>query len=475
MSKEMNAEEDSKRRSCIVKGFLKHPLIWVTVIGLLIRVILGFFMTFSFDFSHWALVVENVRSGNGLYNLDGYYYTPVWGYLLSFISSIGDLIGVGDLGAKIVDVLLIAENSDGHVTATLTTLSFNMLVKIPLFICDIAVAYLIRWLILWRTKDKKKANWAYVLWFLCPLVIVVSSVNGMFDNFSVLMILLSVVLLIKNKYFLAGTMFGMAVLTKFFPAFFIFIFVAYILAKHKDDGTVIKNLGAAALGAAMISLVILLPNILEGNVTEAFSFLTSRADSGMGLGWGVIESYGTMLAYAAFLVVSAYIALCMYKEKRIRGPLDQRFMFFMFLNTAVLFLYPSTPQYILLLLPFLIYAFLTADKRFKKPLIMLSVGATVFSLSTTFMLLLSAGAFSGMFTVDQLSPLIDMTLQPIVFGINFMHLMYIGGVVQYIATIYIFILIGKIGKEGDPKNPFGSFTSDIPSEDVLSEEDSPLA
>ena len=471
----MNVEEESNNRSFLVRGFLKHPLIWVTVIGLLIRVILGFFMTFSFDFSHWALVVENVRSGNGLYNLDGYYYTPVWGYLLSFVSSVGDLIGVGDLGAKIVDVLLIAENSDGHVTATLTTLSFNMLVKIPLFLCDVAIAYVIRWLILWRTKDKKKANWAYVLWFLCPLVIVVSSVNGMFDNFSVLMVLLSIVFMIKNKYFLAGTMFGMAVLTKFFPAFFIFVLVAYILAKHKDDGTAIKNLGFAALGAVLISIAMLLPNILEGNVMEAFSFLTSRADSGMGLGLGVIESYGTMLAYAAFLVVSAYIALCMYKEKGIRGPLDHRLLFFMFLNTAVLFLYPSTPQYILLLLPFLIYAFLTADKRFKKPLVMLSVGATVFSLSTTFMLLLSAGAFSGMFTVDQLAPLIDMTLQPIVFGLNFMNLMYIGGVVQYLATIYIFILIRKMSKEGDPKNPFESFASDIPPEDVLWEEDRPLA
>jgi Predicted integral membrane protein len=472
MSEEMSVEE-SNSGSFLVRGFLKHPLIWVTAIGLLIRVILGFFLTFSFDFSHWALVIENVRSGNGLYNLDGYYYTPVWGYLLSFVSSIGDLIGVGDLGARVVDALLIAENSDRHVTATLTTLSFNMLVKTPLFLCDIAVAYVIRWLILWRTKDKKKANWAYVLWFLCPLVIVVSSVNGMFDNFSVLMILLSMVFLIKNKYFLAGTMFGMAVLTKFFPAFFIFIFIAYIMAKHKGDGTAIKNLGYAALGAVLITFVILLPNILGGTVMEAFSFLTSRADSGMGLGLGAIESYGTILAYAAFLVISMYIAVCMYKEKEIRGPLDYRFMFFMLLNTAVLFLYPSTPQYILLLLPFLIYAFLTADIRFKRPLIMLSVGATVFSLSTSFMLLLSAGAFSGMFTVEQLSPLIDLTLQPIVFGINFMNLMYIGGVVQYIATIYVFILIRKMSKEGNPENPFESFVSDTLSEDDLAERDNP--
>jgi Protein of unknown function (DUF2029). len=471
----MIVDDDRGNRSLIVRGFLKHPLIWVTVIGLLLRIVLGFFLTFSFDFSHWALVIENVRSGNGLYELDGYYYTPVWGYILSFTSSIGDLIGVGDVGARIVDALIIAENSDGHVTATLTTLSFNMLVKTPLFICDIAVAYVIRWLILWRTKDKKKANRAYILWFLCPLVIVVSSVNGMFDNFSVLMILLSLVLLIKDKYFLAGSMFGLAVLTKFFPAFFIFIFVAYILTKHRNDGTAFKNLGVAALGAALTSIVILLPNILGGTVMEAFSFLTSRADSGMGLGLGVIESYGTILAYAALLVVSVYIAMCMYKGKWIKGPLDNRFMFFMFLNTAVLFLYPSTPQYILLLLPFLIYAFLTADKRFKKPLIMLSVGATVFSLSTTFMLLLSAGAFSGMFTVDQLSPLIDMTLQPIVFGINFMHLMYIGGVVQYLATIYIFILIRKMSKEGDPENPFESFISDTSSEDGLIERDSPPA
>ncbi len=448
MTEDVVVVNGSRERSPIVRGFLKHPLFWATIIGMSVRIILGILLTYNFDVTHWAQVIENIRSGNGLYELDGYYYTPPWGYMLAFMYSVWDFIGIGDFGARILDALSVEQYTDWHITATLTTISFNMLVKIPLFLCDIAVAYVIRWIVLQRTNDKKKANYAYILWFLCPLVIVISSVNGMFDTFSVLMVLLCVVFLMKDKCFMAGTMFGLAALTKFFPIFFVFILVAYIMARHKEDGTAFRKLGMAMFGAFLISLIILLPNIIEGTVADAFSFLINRADSGLGAGLGAIETYGTMLVYVIFIIISILISVRLYRGRKENESLDHRFMFFLFLNTAVLFLYPSTPQYVLLLLPFLIYAAITVDRRFRWPFVLLSIGSTIFALSCNFMLLLSAGAFTDITTVDALIPLIDMFQQPILFGMNGMDILYyFGGILQYLATVYIFYLLYKIRKE----------------------------
>jgi len=447
MSESADAE-GSGIGSVLIKGFLKHPLLWMTAIGLLIRIIVGIFLTYNFDVSHWALVIENIRSGNNLYELDGYYYTPPWGYVLAFLSSIGDLVGVGDLGARVLDALSVESYTEWHITATLTTIPFNMLIKVPLFLCDIAVAYVIRWIVLRVTDDKRKANIAYILWLLCPLVIAVSSAVGMFDTILVLTVLLSVVFLMKESYFLAGTMFGLAVLIKFFPVFFIFLFVAYIIAKHRDDGTMFKNLGLAVAGALTITVVLLLPNILEGSVGETISFLTTRVGSGVGAGLGSIESYGTMLAYIAFLVVSIYIACCMYRGREEGESLDRKFMFLMLVNTTVLFLYPSTPQYILLLLPFVICAMMAVDGRFKIPFIMFAIGSAVFALSSNFMFLLSFSAFTDMLSIESLMPLIDMFQEPLISDINAMKIMYFaGGITQYAATIYVLILVYKMRKE----------------------------
>lgn len=431
----------------ITRGFLKHPLVYMALLGLIIRIVLGLFLTYNFDVSHWATVIENIRSGNGLYELDGYYYSPPWGYILAFISSIGDVLGVGDFGARVSDALSVEQFTEWHFTATLTTLSFNILVKTPLFICDLVVAYVIRWIILERTKDIKKANYGFGIWLMCPLVIVISSINGMFDTISVLMVLLCVVFLMKDNCFMAGAMFGLAVLTKFFPIFLVFMLIAYVLAKHKDDGMAIRKLGASLVGAGLMMLIILLPNILDGNVMEAFSFITNRASSGLDSGLGILDRYGTILAYAAFVLASIWISFIFYKGNDRKGTLDHRFMVFLFVNLAVLFLYPSTPQYILLLLPFLIYLAMTMDRRFWLSFVMISFGSAMFALSCNFTLLLSFGAFTDIISVGTLIPLIDVFQIPMLMGMSWMEMIYyLGGITQYLATVYIFYVLYDMRK-----------------------------
>ena len=43
-------------------------------------------LAYTFDTNYWAIVTRNIQMGEGLYGLRGYYYTPVWGYILGFVS-----------------------------------------------------------------------------------------------------------------------------------------------------------------------------------------------------------------------------------------------------------------------------------------------------------------------------------------------------------------------------------------------------
>ena len=57
----------------------RHPLATLFVIALAVRLIIMPLVSHDFDIYHWALVIENIQTGDELYGLDGYYYTPTWG------------------------------------------------------------------------------------------------------------------------------------------------------------------------------------------------------------------------------------------------------------------------------------------------------------------------------------------------------------------------------------------------------------
>ena len=59
-----------------------HPLLAVILAGVILRLLITS-LSMIYDTNYWALVIRNIDSGNGLYGLDGYFYTPVWGYLLA--------------------------------------------------------------------------------------------------------------------------------------------------------------------------------------------------------------------------------------------------------------------------------------------------------------------------------------------------------------------------------------------------------
>ena len=55
----------------------EHPLLTITIIGVIIRLLM-IPITLVYDSNYWAIVIRNIETGSGLYELEGYYYTPVW-------------------------------------------------------------------------------------------------------------------------------------------------------------------------------------------------------------------------------------------------------------------------------------------------------------------------------------------------------------------------------------------------------------
>lgn len=439
--------------SGIAMRIVHHPLICVIVIALAIRLALAPFLTYDFDIYHWGVIIENIQSGNGLYELDGYYYTPTWGYILGFISAIQDaFLNIDVFGTRITELLGIEGLTFRFHTATTTTIAFNLSMKIPMIICDIVVAYLTYMLIKDRTGDERKGTMGAALWLLCPTVVYMSGVQAQFDSISALLMLLTVLLVYKDRCFLGGIVFSAAVLLKFFPAFAILVMVAYIFVKHSDDGLAKRKLAEAILGAAIGALVLLTPQIMDGSIGDTLSFILGRVE---------IQSEDMLLVEVGGYVTMAFALLMMvyagYKMYRTdREHADEKYFVYVLLALAGSMLMSATPQYFIVLLPLMALYILQHEGRAMTCWILISAGTFIAAfLNNNFMLIDSAYAYLGIGSADWILNMAYWFESGFIGDISLMSILTAaGGAIYYIGMILLLLLlledliIAKIPKLG---------------------------
>jgi len=417
--------------------FLCRTIIILIIVGIAARLIIGFFMTHIYDMYHWGVVIQNINSGNGLYELTGYFYTPPWGYLLGLEAFFQDILGVTVIGEHLTAAFAM-ENIAWYYTSTVTAPGFNMSLKLMMLVSDLVVGYLIFWIIRDLTKDKRKAVLGFALWFLCPFVIASGSVIGMFDTISVLMTLLAVVLLRKDRYIESGVMLSLATLMKFFPGFFIFIFIAYILSKNKQDGTANKKLMMFLIGVAVTAFIIFLPQLLDGTIADSFLFITSRLNEGVGLdsGVGAVAGYAAILVYILAIAVSIMFALRI-KRNDDKEKNDALLFDALLITTAVMFLYPPLPQYVLLLFPFVIFAMMHLDKRYRIPCILIMIGTSIGALAGGPTDLVAVAAYTGLLNLDTVMGIIQGYTDPFLGSSPLMLIGLIGFAIQYVGILAV--------------------------------------
>jgi hypothetical protein len=424
-------------------AFFRRPVVIILIVGLVIRAVLMPFFAVVFDVSGWALAMQHIQAGVGLYEMEGYWYTPVWGYILGMTSYLMNLLGVTGYG-HLFDEILRVENIDWFYSATVTSPAFNLIVKIPSVIADVLVGYLIFKMIKEKTNDERKATYGFALWFLCPFVIYTSSVHGMFDSIYVLFMVLSVYALRKGHDFLAGASLAVAVLLKVFPAFVILPLIAYLAMKHKGDGrTLRKRLGITALGIGVMTLLIYIPQILDGTVAESLLFFTSRANgasltgSGEGL-WDSLTSFGMGLVIwlqPIFFVIIGIFVYVIYKKGG--KDTDKALFAGLMLATSVIFLWPASPQFMLTALPFLIVFIAVYDKRFIIPLIVITIALTC-NVISNFSALLPLAMYTNLLDPGTVVSMMEWMWQPLVFGLSKHHvLLFFVSAAQIIGTAMV--------------------------------------
>lgn len=415
-----------------IKSFFKNPIVVIVLVGLLIRFGLMPLFTYDFDIYHWALIIENINSGNNLYDLAGYYYTPVWGYLLGAISAFADkFLQLDVMGITFTNMLPIESLAYRFHVATITTIQFNVFIKVPLILCDLLVGYIVYKLIIQRTGDKKKATYGFALWFLCPIVIYMSAVQAMFDTFSALLLLLTVFMLYKDKCFIAGMLFSTVFLLKFFPAFCIFVFIAYIYVKHRDDGLFKRKLLEAILGASLCLLVLILPQIINGQLGDAFSFITDRVASS-----NIYTTAFTLFGITIALIGMIYFGIRMARTKP--ENVDKGLFENVLLVLSCAILMSITPQYVIVVIPFLALYIMTTDFSYRKCWIIVSIGAvTSAAILNNFSLLCSLSEYTGLVSPEWVISSMQ-ALEGTLFGVTYMDLInWTANIMEYVGILLI--------------------------------------
>lgn len=338
----------------------RQILLWSLVIGIAVRVVVGVFYTYPVEDNYWILASTNFTAGEGLYGLPGYYYLPVWGYVMVLITAFVNALGIPygtyleDFGGAIKDCDVV-----------IPSMGYSLAVMAALIVLDIMVGYLLHRVVMRITGDEKRSALAAAVWFLCPLTIAMSCIRLMFENLEIFLLLASILLLMDRRPVPAGLAMGACLLSKQFGIFAAILLIGYAYAQTRD----LRYTAGYVLGTLVMGLVLMAPVLITGDLETSMHWLTSRAESGSSSSGFNLTLYLVPVLAAATLVMTYLVA----KKGITDIPLISLMMV---LPVAIMMMVSGNVQYYLFLLPFLILAM---DRFTSIPYAMMSILA-VFSL-----------------------------------------------------------------------------------------------
>ncbi len=282
---------------------LKNPVLTVFVIGTVIRFLL--LPLTNVDSIDWYHTAENILSGDGLYTRTGYFYGPLFGYILSVpIALAASLFEFGSF-SHFSETMIVLQQYFTFKPA-LQTVEFLVVFKIMMVVGDIVTAFLVRWFILYLTDDLGKADLGFTVVYLSPIIFIESGIHGMFDIYCGMLALMSVYFAIKEKYLLCGAAWTTATLMKIFPVFLMPVLVAYILRKYRGD---IKksatSIASAVVGGVVMFAVFYYPQIAYGTFEQSWSYLFGRVSKAVELvgnyWWAVIPALVVLILLIVYI------------------------------------------------------------------------------------------------------------------------------------------------------------------------------
>ena len=377
-----------------------HPLILFAIIGILIRLIMAPLLTRTYDVASWGELIENIRAGEGLYDVKGYYYTPLWGYFLNVMAIITSIIPGMDTLATTADVSF--SEFFPHADTRIPTLDFAVFIKIPLIAFDVAVAYVLYRLVLKLTDDRKKSVSIFAAWMIFLPAAMVSSVAGMFDNLTVLLLLLSILCILYDRPLAAGTLLGLGTMLKIYPGLAFVPIVCYILGVTEEESEKLKKCVKFCASTIITATVIVLPPILKGQTSQVFYLFTSRL-KGNGTS-STVTTEGIVLLCGMLILVVASFAIYRFLQHHYDNP-EKSLLGSITLIIGLAVGITFSIQYIVEVLPLILLMLIVFEIGSKKLLILFSAVFLVLMMGELPALLLTLEDSTTWFSVDSLENL----------------------------------------------------------------------
>jgi hypothetical protein len=268
----------------------------VIVIGLLVRLVLAPYTAWNNDVAVWFHTSLSGYYGVHLYDRPGFSYPPIWGYLLQVQGSLVRLAGFGPsfFGVQNPD-FAPASAATADFTEFVTSPAFNTLFKSALFGFDLLSALLIYRLVDHLTGDAQRAKMSVMAWFLNPLVIYESAVQGAQDTLVGFAVLATVALVLSERQFWGGAAWVTGIMMKLSPVVLAFPLAISIAIGPGSQGRFngyrsrlhrirVGHLGAFAFGAVVAMAGLLAPEALFGSVPAMLHNVFARTSAEVTIG-----------------------------------------------------------------------------------------------------------------------------------------------------------------------------------------------
>lgn len=238
---------------------------WILIfIGFVLRLVLAGTTAWSSDISVWHRSVGDIKSGVGIYTNMGFSYPPGMAVLFYVIYLPIAMLVRPELWGTFSETINIISIKSWLFSPIITSPFFNFYTKLPLFIAEIALLYVL-YLIYRQEFSNSRLKLIGLIFYLNPLVIFVSAVHAQFDIFVVLAVAVSVLFIKNEKLFLAGLLLGVATTMKIYAVFLFLPYLDIILfhyyPTYHQRRTISKFAGGFAIPVVlMISFMALQPS-----------------------------------------------------------------------------------------------------------------------------------------------------------------------------------------------------------------------
>jgi len=283
---------------------------YILIIGIVVRLCMMPFFAHPYDMESWYKISEGMVAGNSPTSL---WITPVWAYTMFPVAHLYSWIsGTFHTGPMPINVAPpeIRPDSTFHVSL-IPGAVFNSLIKIPLIISDVLIAFLLYGIVYLMRKNKKLAERAALLWFLNPFSIWISCGWGMFDSLPVLFTLASLFFLLKDRVQFSSLFLALAVGSKLYPILFLIPITAYLLKTSKSKAKRIDRCVRFYLIFLVTTFILFFPYLSAvGGYSSSLIGVTTTGPLTLGLTyWSVLHFAPTLAELAAWVSIGTFIVL----------------------------------------------------------------------------------------------------------------------------------------------------------------------